>query len=70
MCFNPLTMLQPKTPKLTPLPTPPSDNSKAVMFREQLEAEKLKAQGGTAASVKTDLNPSSIVGQKRVLLGV
>lgn len=70
MCFNPITALAPKLPKLTALPTPPSDNSKAVLFQQQLEDEKLRAQGGTQATVKTDLNPSDLVGQRRVLLGV
>lgn len=68
MCFTALG-LTPKMPNLTPLPTPPSENSKSVKFAEQLELEKLQGKGGTAATVKTDLNPSAVVGQRRVLLG-
>lgn len=40
-----------------------------MKFAEQLELEKLQGKGGTAATVKTDLNPSAVVGQRRVLLG-
>ncbi len=48
----------------------PTVDSDAVRQREQLEAAKLAATTGTAGSVKTDLSPSSLVGPKKVLLGV
>lgn len=35
-----------------------------------MERERLANAAGTASTVKTDLAPSSLVGQKRVLLGV
>jgi len=41
-----------------------------IRQREQQERQRLAQSGGTAATVKTDLAPSSLVGQKRVLLGV
>lgn len=69
MCFNPLAALMPKAPSLTPLPSPPSNNDAAVRLRMQLENEKLAATNGTASTVKTDLDPKSLVGDKKVLLG-
>jgi hypothetical protein len=62
MCFF-------KPPELKPLPTPPRADDPSVLARQQLEMMKLNAAGGTAATVKTDLDPKSIVG-KRVRLGV
>lgn len=62
MCFF-------KTPELKPLPTPPRADDPAVLARQQLEMQKLAAAGGTASTIKTDLDPKSIVG-KRVRLGV
>ena len=59
-----------KPPELRPLPAAPSANDEAVRRREALERERLAAQGGTAGTVRTDLSPGSLVGQKRVLLGV
>lgn len=64
MCF-----LQ-KPPELKPLPVAPTINDEAVKQREAAERARLAAAGGTAATVKTDLAPGSLVGQKRVLLGV
>lgn len=62
MCFS--------MPKMKPLPTPPRADSDAVRQREALERERLLASQGSAGTVKTDLNPSSIRGQRRVLMGV
>ncbi len=72
MCFNPLAALMPKAPKLSALPAAPTtqDVSAGYAQRQLLESQKLEGRGGTAATVKTDLAPSSIVGQRRVLLGV
>jgi hypothetical protein len=61
----------PKIPKLGPLPTAPSADSDSVLQRKRREEELLAASGGTAGTVKTnDLSPSSLVGQRKVLLGV
>lgn len=63
MCFF-------KPPELRPLPTAPSANDEEVRRREELERQRLAAAGGTAATVKTDLAPGALTGQRRVLLGV
>lgn len=66
MCF-----FQPKVPKLQPLPKAPTPDDDSVIQRQRREAELLAAGGGTAGTVKTsDLAPSSLVGQRKVLLGV
>jgi hypothetical protein len=74
MCFNPLGFLFPKsqaTPTVIPkTPDAPTADSDAVRQREMREAELLAARGGTAATVRTDLDPNSIKGNKKVLLGV
>lgn len=57
-------------PQLKPLPTTPTVNDEEVRRREAEERARLAAAGGTAGTVKTDLAPGSLVGQKRVLLGV
>jgi len=62
MCFSP--------PKLNPLPRPPAADDPAVVRRQELEAARLAAQGGSANTVKTDLDPKGLGGGKRVLLGV
>lgn len=36
----------------------------------QLEQQKLAAAGGTANTVRTDLDPKSLTGKKRVAMGV
>jgi hypothetical protein len=59
----------PKPPELKPLPPAPTVNDDAVRQREAEERARLAADGGTAGTVKTDLAPSSIAGQKRILLG-
>lgn len=63
MCFA-------KPPELRPLPATPRVDSDEVRRRQELEQARLAAQGGTAGTVKTDLSPNSLVGQRRVLLGV
>lgn len=63
MCFM-------DVPSLKPLPAMPTANDEDVRLREEAERARLAAAGGTASTVKTDLAPSAIAGQKRVLLGV
>lgn len=65
MCFKP-----PKAPELKPLPPPPTLNDEDVRKREDLERQRMAAQGGTPATVKTDLAPAQVGGTKKVLLGV
>jgi hypothetical protein len=65
MCFNT------KPPPLPALPTPPSANADAIREREQRERAMMATAGqGTSGTVKTDLSPSSLQGQRKVLLGV
>ena len=59
-----------KMPELKPLPAAPTVNDAAVRQRELEERARLAAAGGSASTVKTDLSPSAIAGQKKVLLGV
>ncbi|MER8455846.1 hypothetical protein [Mesorhizobium sp. M0643] len=59
-----------KPPALKPLPPTPTAADKDVQAREALLRQQLAANDGTAGTVKTDLAPGSLVGQKRVLLGV
>lgn len=61
MCFF-------KPPELRPLPTPPRADDPAVMARMQLEQQKLAAQGGTANTVRTDLDPKTLTGKRRVAM--
>lgn len=63
MCFM-------KVPEPKPLPTPPRPDDPSVLARQQLELQRLDAQGGTANNVKTDLDPAAIAGKKRVALGM
>ncbi|MBL8578092.1 MAG: hypothetical protein JNK47_12765 [Mesorhizobium sp.] len=65
-----LSSLFPKPPEIKPLPPVPSASDEEVKRREQQEAMRLRQSGGTAATVKTDLAPESIRGERRVLLGV
>ncbi len=60
----------PKAPELKPLPAAPTVNDADVRAREAEQRAKLEAAQGSSATVKTDLAPSALVGQKRVLLGV
>lgn len=59
-----------KPPEVRPLPTPPRADDPAVQARMQLEVQRNAAAGGTASTVKTDLNPAVIGSKKRVALGV
>lgn len=60
-----------KPPELKPLPPTPTVNDADVKAREDAARAALnQQQQGTAGTVKTDLAPSDVVGQKRVLLGV
>lgn len=59
-----------KPPELKPLPPTPTVNDADVQAREAALRAQLDQQQGTASTVKTDLAPSDVVGQKRVLLGV
>jgi hypothetical protein len=52
------------------LPRAPTPDDDAVRQRQAQEAALLSSQGGTTATVKTDLAPSSLTGKKKVLLGV
>lgn len=58
-----------KPQALNPLPAAPTANDESVRRAKALEASRLAASGGTASTVKTDLAPSSITTQKKVLLG-
>jgi hypothetical protein len=60
----------PKAPELKPLPPVPTASDKDVQAREAALRAELAGNSGTASTVKTDLAPSDLVGQKRVLLGV
>lgn len=59
-----------KPPELKPLPPTPTIKDEDVKAREDAARAALNQQQGTAGTVKTDLAPTDIVGQKRVLLGV
>lgn len=59
-----------KPPKLKPLPPTPTAYDKDVQAREDALRASLADTQGSAGTVKTDLVPSSLQGQKRVLLGV
>jgi hypothetical protein len=59
-----------KPPELKPLPATPTAQDKDVQAREAALRAQLDQQQGTASTVKTDLTPGAIAGQKRVLLGV
>jgi hypothetical protein len=59
-----------KPPALKPLPPTPTVADKDVQAREAALRVQLAGNDGSANTVKTDLAPSSLVGQKRVLLGV
>lgn len=63
MCF------MQKPPALKPLPPTPTAEDKDVQARAAALQQELAAKDGTASTVKTDLQPSELVGQKRVLLG-
>lgn len=64
MCF------MSKPPALKPLPPVPTAEDKDVQARAAAVQAQLAANDGTAGTVKTDLAPSDLVGQRKVLLGV
>ncbi|MER9459681.1 hypothetical protein NKI80_07225 [Mesorhizobium sp. M0387] len=59
-----------KPPALKPLPPTPTAEDKDVQARAAALQAQLAANDGTASTVKTDLAPGALVGQRRVLLGV
>lgn len=59
-----------KPPELKPLPPAPTPQDKDVQAREDALRAELEQRQGTASTVKTDLAPSDVTGQRRVLLGV
>ncbi|MER9392523.1 MULTISPECIES: hypothetical protein [unclassified Mesorhizobium] len=59
-----------KPPALKPLPPTPTIEDKDVQAREAALRTELEQRQGTAATVKTDLAPGDLTGQRRVLLGV
>ncbi|RWO79703.1 hypothetical protein [Mesorhizobium sp.] len=59
-----------KPPALKPLPPAPTIADKDVQAREAALRAELELRQGTAGTVKTDLSPSELTGQRRVLLGV
>jgi hypothetical protein len=59
-----------KPPALKPLPATPTAEDKDVQARAAALQAQLAANDGTASTVKTDLAPGALVGQRRVLLGV
>lgn len=73
MCFAALFGSQSAPPPAIvapPPPTAPTPDADAIRQRELREAELLAARGGSFGTVKTDLAPSGLQGQRRVLLGV
>lgn len=65
MCFK-----TPDIPKPQPLPVRPTVDDDAVRQRAAQEAARLQSQSGRASTVVSDLRPSDIGAQKRVLLGI
>ena len=61
---------KPKIPDPKPVPVAPTPDDDAVRRREAQEAARLQQQSGRASTVLSDLTPSDVGGQKRVLLGV
>lgn len=59
-----------KPPELKPLPAVPTAEDKDVQAREAALRAELEQRQGTASTIKTDLAPGSLAGQRRVLLGV
>jgi len=64
-----MCLFQPKPPELKPLPPIPAQD-KDVQAREAALRAELEQRQGTLSTVKTDLAPSDVSGQRRVLLGV
>ena len=65
-----MCLFNPKPPELKPLPPPPTINDKDVQDREAALRAELEQRQGTTATVKTDLAPGDLTGQRRVLLGM
>ncbi|WP_287087943.1 hypothetical protein [Mesorhizobium sp.] len=59
-----------KPPALKPLPPTPTIADEDVQAREAALRAELEQRQGTLSTVKTDLSPSDLTGQRRVLLGV
>lgn len=59
-----------KIPEPKPLPPRPTVDDDAVRARQAQEQARLQQQSGRASTVVSDLRPSDIQGQRRVLLGV
>ncbi|RUZ49491.1 MAG: hypothetical protein EOR12_22445 [Mesorhizobium sp.] len=59
-----------KPPELKPLPPVPTAQDKDVQAREAALRAELEQRNGTAGTIKTDLAPGSLTGQRRVLLGL
>jgi hypothetical protein len=59
-----------KPPELKPLPPAPTASDADVQAREAALRAELDRRMGTADTVKTDLSPRDLTGQKRILLGV
>jgi hypothetical protein len=59
-----------KPPALKPLPPVPTAEDKDVQAREAALRAELEQRQGTLSTVKTDLAPGDLAGQRRVLLGV
>lgn len=59
-----------KPPELKPLPPVPTAQDKDVQAREDALRAELEQRQGTLSTIKTDLAPSDVSGQRRVLLGV
>lgn len=59
-----------KPPELKPLPPTPTAEDKDVQARAAALQQELQAKDGTTSTIKTDLAPSALVGQRKVLLGM
>ena len=66
---EPCVCLQ-KPPELKPLPPAPTVQDKDVQAREAALRAELEQRQGTLSTIKTDLAPGSLTGQRRVLLGL
>lgn len=62
--------ITPRIPDPKPLPTRPTVDDDAVRQRAAQEQARLAASSGRASTVVSDLRPSDIQGQRKVLLGV
>lgn len=67
-CWNHVSLSKP--PALKPLPPTPTIADKDVQAREAALRAEVEQRQGTLSTVKTDLAPGDLTGQRRVLLGV